>query len=145
MDGVAPARIFGCIWESLPFAKQRLLGTALSHARLEADGHLLVSWLERGDFASAGAPDPFSEGIIDHLRAVEGVEVAALIREPRDGTGPLRKVSLRSRAGGVDVSSIARQRGGGGHRAAAGFSTEESVDDIVAFLAGEVAARNGGA
>ena len=48
--------------------------------------------------------------------------------------GPRHKVSLRSRTGGVDVSSIARQQGGGGHKEAAGFSSEASVDEIVAFL-----------
>ena len=45
--------------------------------------------------------------------------------------GPARKVSLRSRAGGLDCSAIARERGGGGHPGAAGFSTDESVEEIV--------------
>ena len=133
-DGVQPARIFGEIWESVPFAKQRLLGTALGRARLECDGRLLVTWLERKDFDDAGAPDAFSEGLIDQLRAVQGVDVAGLIREPAGPGGPRHKVSLRSRTGGVDVSSIARQQGGGGHKEAAGFSSEASVDEIVAFL-----------
>jgi phosphoesterase RecJ-like protein len=133
-QGVQPARIFSAIWETVPFAKQRLLGLALCRARLEADGRLLVTHLERCDFDEIGAADPFSEGVIDHLRAVEGVEVAALIREPREPNGPARKVSLRARAGGVDVSAIARRRGGGGHVGAAGFSTDDSVEDIVAFL-----------
>jgi phosphoesterase RecJ-like protein len=136
--GVRPVRVFSEIWESVPFAKQRLLGAALSRATLEADGRLLVTWLERDDFERAGAPDPFSEGIIDHLRAVQGVDVAALIRQPRDRSGPAYKVSLRSREGGVDVSSIARKRGGGGHRAASGFSSDESLGEIVEFLTGEV-------
>jgi phosphoesterase RecJ-like protein len=133
-DGVQPAKVFGEIWESVPFAKQRLLGTALSRAQLECDGRLLVTWLERKDFDQAGAPDAFSEGLIDQLRAVQGVDVAALIREPAGPGGPRHKVSLRSRTGGVDVSSIARQQGGGGHKEAAGFSSEAGVEEIVAFL-----------
>ena len=56
------------------------------------------------------------------------------MREPRDRSGPARKVSLRSRAGGLDCSAIARERGGGGHPGAAGFSTDETVEEIVAFL-----------
>ncbi len=56
------------------------------------------------------------------------------MREPRDRSGPARKVSLRSRAGGLDCSAIARERSGGGHPGAAGFSTDESVEEIVAFL-----------
>jgi bifunctional oligoribonuclease and PAP phosphatase NrnA len=135
-EGVQPARVFGEIWESVPFAKQRLLGTALSRARLECDGRLLVAWLDRKDFDQAGAPDAFSEGLIDQLRAVQGVDVAALIREPAGNGAPRHKISLRSRTGGVDVSSIARRQGGGGHKEAAGFSSEASVDEIVDFLRG---------
>jgi phosphoesterase RecJ-like protein len=133
-QGVQPPRVFGEIWESVPLAKQRLLGAALTRSVLEADGRLLVTWLERSDFEAAGAPDPFSEGVIDQLRAVQGVDVAALIREPRERNGPRYRISLRSREGGVDVSSIARQRGGGGHKAASGFSSDESIDELVAFL-----------
>ena len=42
----------------------------------------MVSYLLRDDFDEVGAAEPYSEGIIDSLRAVEGAEVAALIREP---------------------------------------------------------------
>ncbi len=61
-----------------------------------SSGRVVVSYLLRGDFGEVGAVEPYSEGIIDVLRAVEGAELAALIREPpRDGS-PLRKISLRS-------------------------------------------------
>jgi phosphoesterase RecJ-like protein len=93
-----------------------------------------VTSLARGDFESTGADDASSDGVVDALRAIDGVDLAALVREPRDRTGPARKVSLRSRAGGLDCSAIARKRGGGGHPGAAGFSTDESVEEIVAFL-----------
>ena len=98
--GAQPARVFAAIWETVPFAKQRLLGIALEHARLEASGRLLVTWLTRDDYRSAGADEPFSEGVVDHLRAVEGVAVAALVREPRELDGPRHKVSLRGRDAG---------------------------------------------
>jgi phosphoesterase RecJ-like protein len=76
--------------------------------------------------------------VIDHLRAVAGVEVAAVIRETlRDGAGR-RKVSLRARDGGADVSAIARKRGGGGHRGAAGFESDDSPEAIEAFLEAEL-------
>jgi bifunctional oligoribonuclease and PAP phosphatase NrnA len=132
--GARPSRVFAEIWETVPFAKQRLLGIALEHARLEASGRLLVTWLTRDDYASAGADEPFSEGVVDHLRAVEGVTVAALVREPRELDGPRHKVSLRGRDAGVDVSKIARGRGGGGHVGAAGFTSDETLQEIVEFL-----------
>lgn len=93
-----------------------------------------MTWLGRDDFAATGADDAASDGVVDALRAIEGVELAALVREPRDRTGPARKVSLRSRADGVDSSAIARERGGGGHPGAAGFSTDETVGEIRTFL-----------
>jgi phosphoesterase RecJ-like protein len=132
--GARPSTVFAAIWETVPFAKQRLLGIALEHARLEASGKLLVTWLTRDDYVSAGADEPFSEGVVDHLRAVEGVSVAALVREPRELDGPKHKVSLRGRDAGVDVSKIARIRGGGGHVGAAGFTSDETIPEIVEFL-----------
>jgi phosphoesterase RecJ-like protein len=136
--GAHPARVFAAIWETVPFAKQRLLGIALEHARLEVSGKLLVTWLTRDDYRSAGADEPFSEGVVDHLRAVEGVTVAALVREPRELDGPRHKVSLRGRDAGVDVSKIARGRGGGGHVGAAGFTSDETIPEIVEFLRASV-------
>jgi phosphoesterase RecJ-like protein len=133
-QGVQPALVFATIFESLPLARQRLLGLALGRAQVAGGGRLAVTWLARDDFDVTGADDASSDGVVDALRAIEGVELAALVREPRDRSGPARKVSLRSRAGGLDCSAIARERGGGGHAGAAGFSTDESVEEIVAFL-----------
>ncbi len=67
--------------------------------------------------------------------------VAALVRErlcPNEAPST-RKVSLRSSDGRVDVSAIAREVGGGGHRQAAGFTTEMGSEEIVEFLRGAVA------
>jgi phosphoesterase RecJ-like protein len=126
--------VFATLFESLPLARQRLLGLALERTQVAAGGRLAMTWLAREDFAATGADDAASDGVVDALRAIEGVELAALVREPRDRTGPARKVSLRSRAGGVDCSAIARERGGGGHPGAAGFSTDETVEEIRTFL-----------
>jgi len=64
-----------------------------------------------------------------------------LIREPPRDSGPTHKGSLRASVDELDVSAIARLFGGGGHRQAAGFSTELSRDDLVAFLREHVAAQ----
>ena len=136
--GVQPARLFSAIWEREPLAKKRLLGLALERARPALGGRLLTTTLSREDFETTGASEPESDGVIDHLRAVAGVEVAAVIRETlRDGAGR-RKVSLRARDGGADVSAIARKRGGGGHRGAAGFESDDSPEAIEAFLEAEL-------
>jgi bifunctional oligoribonuclease and PAP phosphatase NrnA len=137
-------RIFQGVYENVAFAKLKLLAKALDHAQVLEDGRVVVSHLERGDFADAGAEEPFSEGIIDYLRAVEGAEMAALIREPPSANGPTRRVSLRTTEKDVDVSAIARKSGGGGHRQAAGFSSEGTVGEITEFIQREFRAQTNG-
>ena len=133
-------KVFQGVYESMQFAKLKLLARALERATVYEGGRVVVSHLLRGDFAEVGAVEPYSEGIIDVLRSVEGAELAALIREPpRDGN-PARKISLRSSTDRIDVSAIARQSGGGGHPQAAGFSSDLSIDAITAFIVSEFAA-----
>jgi phosphoesterase RecJ-like protein len=67
----------------------------------------------------------------------------ALIREPPRDEGPTRRISLRSSHDEVDVSAIARERGGGGHPQAAGFSSDEPIEDIIEFLRREFVRLHG--
>ncbi len=139
--GADPQRVFQSVYESMPFPKLKLLARALDRAELYEEGRVVVSYLLRSDFDEVGAVEPYSEGIIDVLRAVEGAELAALIREPPRETSHARKVSLRSSNDRVDVSAIARQSGaGGGHRQAAGFSSDDSMQEITAFIVAAYAA-----
>jgi phosphoesterase RecJ-like protein len=137
--------IFQHVYETVQFAKLKLLARALERAQLFEGGRLVVSYLLKDDFGAVGAVEPYSEGIIDSLRAVEGSEMVALIREPPRNEGPARRVSLRSSHDEVDVSAIARKEGGGGHRQAAGFSSERSIGDIIEFLRREFALVTDGA
>jgi phosphoesterase RecJ-like protein len=123
--------VFQQVYESVEFAKLKLLARALERATVLEGGRIVVSYLVRTDFAEVGAAEPYSEGIIDYLRAVEGSELAVLIREPPRDEGPTRRVSLRASVDELDVSAIARLFEGGGHRQAAGFSSEASVEEIV--------------
>jgi bifunctional oligoribonuclease and PAP phosphatase NrnA len=126
--------VFRHVYETVQFAKLKLLARALERAQLFEGGRLVISYLLKDDFGAVGAEEPYSEGIIDSLRSVEGSEMVALIREPPRDDGPARRISLRSSHDEVDVSAIARAAGGGGHRQAAGFSSELSIDEIVEFL-----------
>ncbi len=136
-------RVFQGVYENVAFAKLKLLARALERAEVLEGGRVVVSHLERSDFEDAGAEEPFSEGIIDYLRAVEGAEMAALIREPPTTNGPSRRVSLRTTEEDVDVSAIARKSGGGGHKQAAGFPSEATVSEITDFIRREFVAQTG--
>ncbi|HST38356.1 MAG TPA: DHHA1 domain-containing protein, partial [Conexibacter sp.] len=138
--GVDVHDIYRRIYEGIPYAKLALLARGLAQVERYDGGRLTATRLTVEDYRATGAEENYSEGVIDHLRSVEGTAVAALVRD-RLGPGQegLRKVSLRASDHRVDVSAIARLQGGGGHRQAAGFSTALSWEELVAFLRDEVA------
>jgi phosphoesterase RecJ-like protein len=137
--GVDVGRLYREIYEDTPLAKLELLGRARASARRFEDERMMVAVLTGEDFAATGADDSYAEGIVDYLRAVKDTKVAALIREVcAGGRAGARKVSLRASDDDVDVSAIARAFGGGGHRRAAGFTsdlpTAELIDAIRALI-----------
>jgi phosphoesterase RecJ-like protein len=138
--GVDVQRVFQGIYESVEFAKLKLLARALERARVYDGGRLVISYLLRSDFHELRVGEEYAEGIIDYLRSVEGAELAATIREPPEPPDAARRISLRASSDEIDVSAIARQRGGGGHRQAAGFSSPDSIEEIVTFIRAAFAA-----
>src|SRR5215211_883975 len=127
-------KVFQGVYESVEFEKLKLLARALAHAQMYEGGRVVVSYLARDDFSAVSAPEPYAEGIIDYLRAVQGADMSVLIREPPRRDGPTRRISLRASVDELDVSAIARKSGGGGHRQAAGFSSEASIEEITRFV-----------
>jgi bifunctional oligoribonuclease and PAP phosphatase NrnA len=133
--GVEPHQVYRRLYEDLPFRRLQLLQRALASVERYDDGSITLANLVKDDYSVTGASEQDSEGIVDHMRAVEGTAVAVLVREllseDRDG---MRKVSLRATDGRVDVSRVAREFGGGGHPQAAGFSTSLPLDQLVERL-----------
>jgi phosphoesterase RecJ-like protein len=140
--GVEPHRIYRRLYEDLPFRRLQLLQRALASVERHDDGALTIAHLTTEDFEETGALETDSEGIVDHMRSVEGTAVASLVREfLGDDRRGSRKVSLRATDGRVDVSRIAREMGGGGHPQAAGFSTDVPYRELVEKLRNEVHAQ----
>jgi len=140
--GADAHRIFQRVYETIELSKLKLLARALAHVEVFEGGRLVVSYVTRKDFADAGAMSGASEGVIDSLRAVAGVEMSALIQEPPERDG--RRVSLRSSRDRLDVSEIARRAGGGGHRQAAGFASELEIPELIDFVRSEFVAATSG-
>jgi bifunctional oligoribonuclease and PAP phosphatase NrnA len=141
--GVAVDETYRRLYEHVPIEKLRLVARALEGIQRFCGEKLVVTYVTDADYAASGAGEEMTEGIIDHLRSVEGAKVAALVRDQGDRGRAARKVSLRSSGGEVDVSAMARKHGGGGHKRAAGFSTDLELDPLVDFLCGEVEAQLG--
>jgi bifunctional oligoribonuclease and PAP phosphatase NrnA len=114
--GASPERVALWLFESQPESALRLLGEMLASLRLHHDGRIATVWLTREMIERSGAQPGDSESLVDYPRSIAGVDAVALFRELPDGR---IKASLRSR-GEVDVEAVARARGGGGHRNAAG-------------------------
>ncbi len=131
------------LYEHVPIEKLRLVARALEGIQRHCGDRLVLTYITAADYEATGAGEEMTEGVIDHLRSIDGTKVAAVIRDLGNRGRAARKVSLRSSEGDVDVSEIARKNGGGGHKRAAGFSTDLELDELVTFLCGEVTAQLG--
>ncbi len=135
--GVDPAAVFRRVYEGVPFGDVRLVGRALAGARSELEGRLIIAVITDDDVTEAGGQN--SDGVVEALRAVGGAEVAAVIRQVHGAW----RVSVRASGDTVDVSAIAALEGGGGHRAAAGFTSQRDPDAIIALIRDAVVAQDG--
>jgi phosphoesterase RecJ-like protein len=103
---------------------------------------LVYGYVTQADLSNFGVQMNETEDLIDDLRALKGHQVAALLKERKDGK---IRVSLRSRVE-FDIGSIARKLGGGGHRVAAGYtSSKTTLEETIEELKGEIVASSGSA
>ena len=137
--------IFRSVYETVQFAKLKLLARALDRAQLYEGGRLVVSFLLQDDFDEVGAEEPYSEGIIDYLRQAEGAQMVALIREPPGRRRPDAGGSRSARARTRSTSRRSRAR-----RAAAATDRRRdsrartAIEEIVEFIRREFVASTGG-
>jgi phosphoesterase RecJ-like protein len=124
------ARIEWQLFEKHRFDYLRLVGTALDRARLDIDAGLVTAWCTQADLERFGVAFDETEGLIDIVRQAAEAEVSCVLRE--DAIEGVR-VSLRS-TGDIDVGSLARSFGGGGHWFMAGFHARSPLDDVRAAV-----------
>jgi phosphoesterase RecJ-like protein len=115
--GANLAKICDEVYQSYPLSRAKLLKHVYSKFRLSPDEKIAWLWLKKKDFTRTGAESDDTEGLIDHLRAIEPVIVACVFEEIEP---EMTRISLRSKSDKVNVSEICGQFGGGGHPAAAG-------------------------
>ena len=140
--GVQVNDIFRRLYERVPMEKLGLISRALEKLEQRPECRLAITYVEAADYEATGSSEVHTEGIIDYVRSIEGTAVAAFVRDKTDGGAAARKVSLRS-SEGVDVSAIAREHGGGGHKRAAGFSTNLAYPELVELLCERIRAQLG--
>ena len=132
LAGADPARCARHVYFGHSTAKLRLLGAALS--ALQREGPLAWIWVTQEQMERAGAKEEDCEGLVNYALSIGDVEVAVFFRETPDGRF---RVSLRSK-GGMDVSAIAEEFGGGGHACASGCAVDgplhAAVENVLARI-----------
>ncbi|MGC3958340.1 MAG: bifunctional oligoribonuclease/PAP phosphatase NrnA [Verrucomicrobiota bacterium] len=115
--GANLAKICDEVYQSFPLSRARLLKHVYNKFKLTHGDRIAYFWLKKADLSRTGAETNDTEGLIDHIRAIEPVVVACVFEEIEP---ELTRISLRSKDKCVNVSEICGQFGGGGHPAAAG-------------------------
>jgi len=133
--GVDPSYVYENVYQSDSLEYVRLLGKVLSEAVFEKESGLIYAVVTRADLDEFGVNMEETEDLIDALRTLKGHRIAAIFKELKDGR---IRVSLRSR-NDVDIGSVARKLGGGGHRVAAGYvSSKSTIEDALLELKGAI-------
>ncbi|PWW23294.1 phosphoesterase RecJ-like protein [Geodermatophilus normandii] len=130
--GIDHAAISRRLFDTAPFGWLRLLSAVTGRAVLEpgVGAGLVWTWSSTAEAAQHGLPGEQLEALVDVVRATAEADVACVLKGQDDGTW---SVSLRSR-GGTDVVRVAVALGGGGHRAAAGFTSHLDREATLAAL-----------
>ncbi len=115
--GAEPSYIAEQVYDSSSPQRIQLLARVLATVRFDADDRLVTAELSQHMFNETGTTPADTESFINHLRSVKTARMAVLFREEKDG---VINVSMRSK-GAVDVASLAKNFGGGGHYHAAAF------------------------
>jgi phosphoesterase RecJ-like protein len=130
------ARMSRQLFEEHRFAYLQLVAMALQRAELDTERAFVATWITRGDLEHFGVEMDEAEGLIDIVRRTEEADVSCVLKEGADGT----RVSLRS-VTDFDVSAIAMRFGGGGHRAAAGFTDPRPISEVLVDIRSQIPPR----
>jgi phosphoesterase RecJ-like protein len=120
-------RISQQLYENYPRRRLELLRELLRTMRFFESGRVATFSLSLKTAAELDVIPEDNEGLIDHLRAVRGVVVAAFFEELSDAKV---RVSMRSKDARVDVCAICQKFGGGGHTLAAGARVRGTLAEV---------------
>jgi phosphoesterase RecJ-like protein len=125
--GVNVGELSQQMYESHPRRRLELLRAALNLLRFTSGGKVASFALPLATVRELGAQPEDNEGLIDHIRAVQGVVVAAFFEELPDGH---IRISLRSKDPRADVCQVCAQFGGGGHVLASGARMQGTLEEV---------------
>lgn len=106
----------------------RLWGKVLSRLNFDERLGITYTYLTRDDLNECHVPDSESEGIANFLNNLDNTRIALILKETADGK---IKGSFRTTKNDIDVSALAKQLGGGGHKKAAGFNCDGTIEEVL--------------
>ena len=118
------------LFDTVSLARLRMQGWMVEHGRFLADGRMAICPIPKAVEEQLGAGEDDMDNLSSFLRSVEGVELAATLRESDDGTV---KLSLRA-VPGIDCGAICARFGGGGHAGAAGGTMRMPLEQAASAL-----------
>lgn len=124
------SRLVQALYEDNRREYLRVAGVALARTSFVPEADLVWTYLTQSDLADAGVSPGDTDDLIDLIRTARDVDVAAVLKQQRDGRF---KVSARSR-GAHDLAAVAAAFGGGGHRLAAGYTSDHGPAGTIAHL-----------
>lgn len=136
--GVDPAYVSSQVFQCRSLASLKLEALVIDRMAFNNEGTWALSWLSESDMNRFDARKDDAEDLIDVLRSIKGVRVACILRDQDETI----RGSLRAKDD-TDVATLARKLGGGGHRAAAGFTLECDLPKAISLLESELDALVG--
>ena len=131
--GVDHTEIIVNLYNNKSLIKLRCENMAIDKMMFFAEGRGVISYLTSGEMAAINAHPEHADEIIDRLRDIDGVEMAAYLEERENGI----KVSMRAKTTS-SVVEICKRNGGGGHAKAAGCTIDDTMENVFALIKHEM-------
>lgn len=128
--GADPSDIALKVYQSDRLAYLHLEAKVMGRTTTLMGGRIAYGYATQAEIEALGVEQSECEGLVDAVRRVAGAQIVVFLKEQGDG---IVRGSLRAK-GDADVSTVAREMGGGGHKAAAGFTSEGDVDTVLSAI-----------
>ena len=124
--GTSPQQVYMMIYGRRDLSGRKLLGELLLRVEKHGEGRLLVTWQTMEDKRRHDVYQRGEDELYRLLQTVRGAVAVAFVKEESEGK---YSVGLRS-SSSIDVGKVAASFGGGGHRQAAGFDIEGTLESV---------------
>jgi phosphoesterase RecJ-like protein len=124
--GVDPVQVARMVYDSSHLGRLKLFGAVLSDMQIDKSGRIAIVYVDHAMARAAGGTYEDTEGLVNLPLTVKEIEAVVFFKQEKDHE---YRVSLRSK-GDIDIGSVAKEYGGGGHKNAAGCTVRGNIDDL---------------